>query len=437
MPHRHPFAALLLVLLPVAACSGGLRAPAVTPEERAALEANAERFADDPDALTRIGIRFYQAGEYLRARDVLTASLGLRPAFSTAVYLGLAHEGLSRFDEAETSYRTARGLARGSAQREELERRLAALGRTRLATEARAAVAREAELSSLPPLPRSIAVLPWSFVGDNRRLEPLGRGLPQLILTDLGKIASLTLVERERVQALLDELALTDAGRIDSATAVRSGRLLRAAWVVAGVVRETPEGVQLETSVYRTRDAAREASGRAHDGVERLFAMQKSLVLDLVDQLGVPMTPAERRAVNERPTQDLQAFLAFSEGLSAQDRGDYPTAGGLFTLAAGRDPAFGAARQLGAANLFLLGAARSTPDALARVAYPASPANSDAGRAASLGSALRVLAPSLGAELDLRGRSPVRTPRLPEVLGQDNPSRIAIIGDVIIVIPRP
>jgi hypothetical protein len=31
--------------------------------------------------------------------------------------------------------------------------------------------------------------------------------------------------------------------------------------------------------------------------------------------MGVAITPAERRALSERPTADLQAFLAFSRGL--------------------------------------------------------------------------------------------------------------------------
>jgi TolB-like protein len=412
-----------------------MRPAPVTPADQAALDAEVRRFADDPEVLTRIGVQFYEARNYRRARDVLTAALGLRPSFSTAVYLGLAFEGLQQFDEAETAYRTAQTFPLSRDRRDELARRLAALGRARLAAEARRAVAREAELSALPPAPNSVAVLPWSYVGTDRRLQALGVGVPHLMMTDLGKIASLTLIERERVQALLDELALSCSGKVDSATAVRSGRLLRASWVVAGLVRESEDGVQLEARVYRTTDAAEQASSGARDRVERLFALQKQLTLDLVDQLAVPVSPAERRAVSERPTSDLQAFLALSEGLAAQDRGDYRTAAGLFALAAGRDPALGMARQLGELSRLLASAEGSTAEALARVAAPGSLA--DAGRSSTLLSSVQVVAPSTGGELDLRTRSPIRRPQLPEALRQDNPARIAILGEIIIVIPRP
>ena len=51
--------------------------------------------------------------------------------------------------------------------------------------------------------------------------------------------------------------------------------------------------------------------------------------------------------------------------------------------------------------------------------------------------AVQVISPSTGAEVDLRARNPAGNPRLAEALRQDNPSRIAIIGDIIIIIPRP
>jgi len=417
-------------------CAGGMRTSPVTAAEEATLEAEAERFASNADQLTRIGIRYYEGGRYTRAADVLTAALGVQPSFAAAVYLGLAQEGMQRYEEAETAYRAARTFRVSAGQREELDRRLAALSLVRLTAEARAAIAREAELSRLPALPRSVAVLPWRFVGENRRLAPLGAGVPHLVMTDLGRISSLTLVERERVDALVDEISLATSGLVDSATAVRSGRLLRAEWVVAGLVRQTTNGVRLEAKIYRTSDAAEQAGGSQQDRVERLFDMQKALTLALVEQLGVPVTPAERRAVSERPTADLQAFLAFSEGVAAQGRGDYRAAGGLFALAAGRDPAFGMARSLGVLNQMLIAAEASNRATLARLASP-SAGNSAELRAAALVGAVQAVAPTTGGELDLRTRAPGWQSHLPETLGQDNPTKIAIIGEIVIVIPRP
>ena len=255
-------------------------------------------------------------------------------------------------------------------------------------------------------------------------------------MTDLGKLSQLTLIERERVSAILSELDLASQGVLNPSTAARSGRLMRAEWVVAGIVREMENGVRLEATVHDTRDGTVLAQASGTHAIGQLFDVEKEIVIDLLDQLGLQIPPGERQALTERSTTDLQAFLAFSDGLAAQDRGDWGTAGGLFALAAGRDPAFGAARRFGEVNSLLITSSRGSADALVRLANPASQASSDA-RSLSLLTALHVIAPSTGADLDLRARTPVANPRLPEALGQDNPSRIAIIGDIIIVIPRP
>jgi TolB-like protein len=408
----------LALLLP--ACASGPGPAQVTPADLAAIEADRAESAQDPDALTRVGIRFYEAQAFGRARDVLTSALSLRPAFNTAIYLGLSEVALGQFDDAERTFRMAGALPLSSGQRDELDRRMATLSRTRLFADAKQAVARESTLSKLAPLPNTVAVMPWTFIGSDQSLRPLGLGVTHLMVTDLAQVSGLKLVERERVQALLDEMALTAAGRADPATAVRTGRLLRASRVVQGFVRETQDGIRIEATVIRTSDGAVEASGGAGDRLSHLFAVEKAVVLDLVGQLGLALSPAEQRALSERPTEDIQTFLAFSRGLEAQGRGDYASATRLFAAASERDPAFGAARSLLDVNAHL---APPTPDGTFRTA--------------SLRSTIQVIVPSTGGEIDRRTRMPFSNPRLPEALGQDNPSKLAAIGSIIIVIPRP
>lgn len=336
-----------------------------------------------------------------------------RPGFGTALALGQAQVAAGDFDAAAQAYRAAASLAQGRRQRADLDRALGALGRARLSAEARAAIQREAALATEAGQPNTIAVLPWTFVGTDESLAPLSLGLAHLFITDLATIPGLTLVERERIQVMLDEMAMAGEGRVDQATAARAGRLLRATRVLQGVVRQTADGVRLEAAVVRTADGTIEASGAAGDRLTRLFAVQKAVVLDLVGQLGIPLTPAERRRLSERPTEDLQAFLAFSRGLQAAETGDYRSATRLFAFAADRDPAFGAAGRL--------------VDVTATLAS----------RYSAVQSGVQGVAPSTGGVVDRRSRLPGGNSRLPEALGQDNPSKIAFIGEIIILIPRP
>jgi TolB-like protein len=404
---------LLAAGLLCAACAGG-RAPAgVTPVQLEQLDLAAADASGDADALTDVGLRYFQAGEMERAEDVLAAALKVRPGFTAAIYLGRAQEARGRLTEAEASYQAAGLLSPSRSQRAELDRQFASLGRARLASEARAAIAREATLAPDTAQPNTIAVLPWTFIGTDVSLAPLSVGLAHLVMTDLSKISGLTLVERERIQVMLDEMAMAGEGRVDQGTAARAGRLLRATRVLQGVVRQTGEGVRLEAAVVRTSDGMVEASGGAGDRLNRLFALEKTVVLDLVNQMGIPLTPGERRALSERPTEDLQAFLAFSRGLQAEASGDYRSATRLFTWAADRDPAFGAAGRL--------------VDVTATLAS----------RYGAVQSGVEGVAPSTGGVVDRRSRLPGANSRLPESRGQDNPAKIAFIGDIIIIIPRP
>lgn len=442
----HPFVAALALAALAAGCAGGVRPVEVTPEQLASLEVERTLRPDDPLAVTRVGLAYFHAGRLDLARDVLAAALVLDPgAFSAAVHLGLAHEGLGDFVAARQAYERASRMRVSRGQRAEVENRLTLLGRLELAADARRAVAAERDLGALAPLPNTVAVLPFRYLGSNEELRPIERGLTHLIVSDLSKVDRLTVLERERVQAVLDELALVTNGHVDEATAARSGRILGAAQVVHGVVRETNGGgsLAIDAQVVGTAGGEVSASGTGTDRLQRLLDLQKAIVFDLLDQLGIVPTPAERRAIGERPTADLQAFLAFSRGLEAQDRGEFLTARRHFDAAVGRDAGFGAARDRVAEVHRLSIAARTTTDRLTITAR--APGWGEEGsvrttRADALGTAVAGVAPSTGDQLARRAADPRGKPErahVQEGLNRDDPTLIGLIGTIIIVVPRP
>ena len=449
------------LLLFAAGCAPAVRTPVVKPADLSTLEARRAQYANDPDRLIEIGTAFYQAREYARARDVFAAVLALRPGdFRAAVQLGLAEEGLNEADSALAAYRRAEGMKASRRAREDLELRILTLTRARLAAEARRVVAEERTLAAAPALPNTIAVLPWTYLGASSELRPLETGLAHLVVTDLSKVSRFTLLERERVQALADELKLTGQGRIEPATAVRSGHLLRAARVVQGAIRETSrDALRLDANVVSTQTAQVEATGSAADRLAELFAMEKTIVLGLIDRMGIVLSPAERRAIAERPTADLQAFLAFSRGLEAEDRGDYVEAARLFREAAARDRGFRAAQDRADQSAAVERASDMTPERLAHDVEEAAGAaaggvpaaiNSAAGTSAGVVHSSSVQASSLQSGLNgVAGSSAARVlqasgavavglrSRLAEALKQDDPVKLGVTGLIHIIIPRP
>lgn len=438
---RTPMRALGAALL-LAGCAGGMKGPEVTPADIPALEAERTERPTDVQLITRLGIGYYDAKDYDKAVDVLHAVLALDDkVYRATVYLGLAFEELGQLDSARARLNAAGVLATGPRQREELAAHLQLLTRRELQASTQAAIQQEATLSQTPPEANTIAVFPFRYLGSNDELRPLERGVSQLLVTDLGKVSSLRLLERERMQSLVDELQLGSESRVDPATGARSGRLLRAEQVVQGTLQEPPgtQDMQLDANVVSTTTTEVTATGGASDRLQRLFDAEKQVVFQLLQRMGISLSPAEERALSERPTADLQAFLAFSRGLEAEDRGDYAAAAAAYGDAARRDPNFSQARSRQQQMMQLSSAIQTTAAELALGGGGEGGTAIAGGTGGLLQNTLDAIAPSVGGNLDsqLSSLPPSLRPSVPEVLGQDDPRVTGLFGSVIIIITRP
>src|SRR5262249_48647567 len=154
-------------------------------------------------------------------------------------------------------------------------------------------------------------------------------------------------------------------------------------------------------------------------------------------RLGIALSPAEQRAIAERPTADLQAFLAFSRGLEAEDQGRFEDAALFYQQAATRDPAFAAARARVGPNSRNGTAAQMTQARPARAIQPLRQGGPTT-RGLALAAATQSIAPTLAGRLNQRSsRILAIRARFAEAARQDDPSRLSTIGKVLQIIPRP
>jgi len=428
-------------------CLRAARPGAVSPADVAALEAQQARHPADPLQNLRLAQAYYAAGRFADARRTAARTLELQPANDEArVYLGLSYEGLAQFDSARATYTRLLAARPSEAVRRLLAGRLAMMTRAELVWAARQAIARESLLAQTPPSPNTIAVMPFQYVGSDSAIRPLERGLAALVVTDLSRVGQLRVVERARLQALLDELGLAHSDRLDPATGARSGRLVRAAEVVQGQFSSGPDSrLRIDASVVRAADAEVAATGSNADKLQALFDIEKGVVFQLLDRLGITLTPGERTAISERPTHDVTAFLLYSRGLEAADRGDFAAAAASFSAAAARDPGFAAPSQQAAASQAAQTAAATPPAEIAAAAGAASvtPETPGLGGGGALASAINGAVPTGAAMLDAVTSSsglalPESDPnRICEGATCDGPTRAVLIGGIIIIFKLP
>ena len=334
--------ATILFALSVGACASGTSGRSL-----ASLE-EAQRAEPGSFSVNRnLGIGYYEAGRFDDARAALQAASRLEPGDgTTALYLGLAAEELGDLAVAKQAYSTYLSVSRASRVRSQLQARLAALTRREIAEDAKRAVQQEHALGTAAGSPRTVAVLPLSFSGSDSSLRPLGRGLAELLATDLARSSQLTVLERARIQAVLDELALQQSAQTDTATNVRAGRILRAGRLVQGAILQLDESrLRVDAAVVDVPTTQVQGVAQESDELEQLFALEKRIALDLFDELGVTLTVAERNAIEQRPTRSLAAFLAYSRGLAAEDERRYDDASRFYRDATRLDPGFGEALQ--------------------------------------------------------------------------------------------
>lgn len=212
---------------------------------------------------------------------------------------------------------------------------------------ARTAIASERTLDASQLPERSVGVAPLAVAPADSALAPLGYGLADLLLTDLSRSSQLQVVDRIRVNALLQELRLAGTGRVDSSTAPRVGKLIGARRIVNGALASTREGnIAVDT---RIADAAQGTLAPGAITEESrlggILDAEKDIAFKLFTQLGVTLTPAEHAAVEQRPTRYLAAFLAYSNGVRAEALGDLALAHAWYARAVLIDPSFALARQ--------------------------------------------------------------------------------------------
>src|SRR5262245_14201323 len=113
-----------------------------------------------------------------------------------------------------------------------------------------------------------------------------------------------------------------------------------------GLVALETSRIMLQAELFDAAEGTSKSSGPPVDGaLPQVLSLEKALVYQVLDSLGVNVTPEMRRRVGPPPTKSIDAFLAFSRGLEFEERGLREQALGAYARALKLDPAFKLARE--------------------------------------------------------------------------------------------
>jgi hypothetical protein len=181
--------------------------------------------------------------------------------------------------------------------------------------------------------------------GENRDWDPLQKGLTDLLISDLGKIKTRTVVERGHVQKMMDETKITVSGMRDETRCKRLARLLGASGYVTGTFNKLPDGrIHLQVAAADLATGQTKVVESLNGYFQSLFYLEKQAVFSLARHLGLTPRPEEEQAVQAYSTESMPAFLAYAKGLDNLDQGLFPAARQAFEQARQLDRRFTAAQ---------------------------------------------------------------------------------------------
>jgi TolB-like protein/Tfp pilus assembly protein PilF len=276
------------------------------------------------------------------------------------------------------------------------------------------------------PVEKSIAVLPFENLSEEKANAFFTEGVQGEILTNLSRIADLKVISRTSVMQY-------KSGTPRNLREI--GQQLGVAHVVEGSVQRAANKVRVIAQLIDARNDAHLWAQTYDRDLADVFAIQSEIAKAIADQLQAKLSPNEKKAIEQPPTADLAAFdlysraksLLLTASFSATAEPDRRKAIELLDEAVKRDPSFfDAYCQLAFAHeqLYATRGSDHTPArlALAEAAVQAATrlrpdaAETHLARAQFLYYGLRDYAGAL-AELEIARRALPNDPRLFELTG--------------------
>jgi serine/threonine-protein kinase len=186
---------------------------------------------------------------------------------------------------------------------------------------------------------KSIAVLPFENLSEEKQNAFFADGVQDEILTDLAKIADLKVISRTSVMQYKSGIARNLR---------KIGEELGVAHVVEGSVQRAANKIRVNAQLIDARNDAHLWAQTYDRDLADVFAIQSEIAKAIADQLQAKLSPIEKKAIEQPPTIDLAAFdlysraksLLVAENALATREPDVRKAIELLDEAVKRDPSF-------------------------------------------------------------------------------------------------
>jgi TolB-like protein len=193
--------------------------------------------------------------------------------------------------------------------------------------------------SSVRSPEKSIAVLPFENISSDRENAFFADGVQDDILTALSKVADLKVISRTSVMSY-------GAGAARNLREI--AQALGVSHILEGSVRRSDGKVRVSAQLIDARNDAHEWAETYDRDLADVFATESDIAKAIVEQLRAKLSPGEKAAIEEQPTNDITAHDLYVRAKLLNESSSFSTrrleklveAAGLLDQAVARDPNF-------------------------------------------------------------------------------------------------
>ena len=151
---------------------------------------------------------------------------------------------------------------------------------------------------------KSIAVLYFENMNSESESDYFCAGMTEDIITDLSRVKELKVVSRTDVLPF----------RAKEVNTRQVGEALRVNYILEGSVRKAGNRIRITAQLLSVRDGYHLWAERFDRMVEDIFDLQNEVSQKIVDALKISLSDSERKALAQKPTDDLRAYDFYMRG---------------------------------------------------------------------------------------------------------------------------
>ena len=187
-----------------------------------------------------------------------------------------------------------------------------------------------------------VAILYFNYDGQTAELQVLKKGIAQMLISHIQpNTPNVKIVERERLEDILQELELSASGKIDQATAAKVGKLIGAKYIVVGSFFDLFGTLRIDSRLIEVETGKVVGAAGHADNIQDFFAIETKVVQGLTKHiLDIPQEEAKSSPIKKQPTKTstpqkptekasapkpkvaTATIITYSKALDAKDSGD-------------------------------------------------------------------------------------------------------------------